>query len=106
MKRLRCISLCVRQPTGGPNGPQEPIAAFIDRSHIEALRKLSVGFLNTSDRPIERLHLKKLKKVTPTEPLHDPYIVALLIGFAQQKRDYLRSIGSNLEARMGMIPVC
>ncbi|KAM4064974.1 hypothetical protein HRG_012794 [Hirsutella rhossiliensis] len=65
-------------------GDYIPVAAHIDRSRMLAPRENKVG------PPIRRYNLPainvsklKLKSVTPAEPLHDPYLVALLIALGQ-----------------------
>ncbi|OAA33900.1 hypothetical protein NOR_08753 [Metarhizium rileyi] len=61
-----------------------PVAAHVDRSRIMSQRKKRVA--RVGDRynpPVWSLGSLKLKKITPTEPLHDPYLVALLIALGQ-----------------------
>lgn len=62
-----------------------PVAAHIDRSRILSQRKKKLG-LPISLRyslPAFNVSELKLRSVTPTEPLHDPYLVALLIALGQ-----------------------
>ncbi|KJZ69569.1 hypothetical protein HIM_11031 [Hirsutella minnesotensis 3608] len=65
-------------------GDHVPVLAHVDRSRIISLRKTKV------DQPMRRFNIPainvsklKLKMVTPTESLHDPYLVALLIALGQ-----------------------
>ncbi|KAH6607351.1 hypothetical protein Trco_003664 [Trichoderma cornu-damae] len=108
VKSLYCVSLYLRRASSESAEPRRPIAAFIDRGHIESLRRESLGCLLCKhyyyNPPLSRLYSKKWKKFNPPDPRYDPYIVALLISLAQQKRRYLQEINSNEEALMGMIP--
>ncbi|KAL6880935.1 hypothetical protein J3F83DRAFT_15825 [Trichoderma novae-zelandiae] len=103
-KRMECVSLCLRGDDQDTLQHRRPVAGFIDRSHIELLRKDSLGYRSRHyNPPILRLYNKKWRKLSPPDPLYDPYIVALLIGVAQQKRRHLREINSNEEAQRGML---
>ncbi|KKZ64275.1 hypothetical protein EMCG_09737 [[Emmonsia] crescens] len=75
------------------NGCVPAIAAFIDCAQIDELRfeRLYHCQGRRHSKPTSALFKLKLKKVTPPEPLHDPYIVALLIAIAHQQRSALRS---------------
>lgn len=46
------------------------------------------------------------KKLNPSEPLHDPYIVALLIAVAQEKRRHLHEADFTLERQNTFFSVC
>ncbi|PGH30946.1 hypothetical protein GX50_06303 [[Emmonsia] crescens] len=64
-----------------------PVAAHIDRYDIDDLRGKNVPRQSRRySEPTSALFRLKHKKVTPLEPLHDPYIVALLIGLAYHQR--------------------
>ncbi|KAL7916214.1 hypothetical protein GGI35DRAFT_25871 [Trichoderma velutinum] len=104
IKRLECVSLCLRSSMHRTIRYKRPLAAFIDRGHIELRRKESIGYRSMRfNPPIIRLFNKKWKKICPPEPLYDPYIVALLIGVAQQKRRHFQEINCNEEVSKGMI---
>jgi hypothetical protein len=45
------------------------------------------------NKPVWALFKLQLKKIIPTELLHDPYIVALLIAMAQKQRATLQLVG-------------
>ncbi|RFU73819.1 hypothetical protein TARUN_8425 [Trichoderma arundinaceum] len=106
VKMLPCVSFYRLNPDPASLEPRRPIAALVDRGQIEWMRKETLGGnrKRQCNSPILRLFHKKWKKVNPTDPLHDPYIVALLISLAQEKRRYLQEVGSDEEARTGMIP--
>ncbi|UKZ74099.1 hypothetical protein TrVFT333_001756 [Trichoderma virens FT-333] len=104
LKRLDCNSLCLRSSLHPAIRYKRPIAALIDREHIEIRRRDSIGYRSSSrNLPIVRLFNHKWKKFCPPEPLNDPYIVALLIGVAQQKRRHYQEINCNKETSTGMI---
>ncbi|RCI15175.1 hypothetical protein L249_6882 [Ophiocordyceps polyrhachis-furcata BCC 54312] len=66
-------------------GDYIPVAAHIDRSRILTQRQKKLGLpmgLRYS-LPAFNVSELKLKSVTPTDPLHDPYLVALLIALGQ-----------------------
>jgi hypothetical protein len=105
------MAFYLRDSTTGIKEHKLPIAALVDQGRIETLRKEYLGISRCQqwchwNRPMCRLYEKKWKKLTPPVMLHDPYITALLIGLAQQKRRYLREINSQEEAMTGKIPVC
>ncbi|KND92959.1 hypothetical protein TOPH_02077 [Tolypocladium ophioglossoides CBS 100239] len=61
-----------------------PIAAHIDRGHISFLRSKAMRpWACGSNPPVDAIHRIKWKNLVPTEPLHDPYIAALLIALAR-----------------------
>lgn len=103
-KRMECVSLCLRGDDQEGLEHRRPVAGFIDRSHIELLRKETIGYRSRHyNPPILRLYNKKWRKISPPEPLYDPYIVALLIGVAQQKRRHFQEVNSSEEAVHGMV---
>ncbi|OTA08493.1 hypothetical protein A9Z42_0001940 [Trichoderma parareesei] len=103
-KRMECVSLCLRGDDQEALEHRRPVAGLIDRSHIELLRKETIGYRSRHyNPPILRLYNKKWRKISPPEPLYDPYIVALLIGVAQQKRRHFQEVNSSEEAVHGMV---
>lgn len=65
-------------------GNDIPIAAHVDRSRIISQRKERVGLtIRRYNPPAVNLGELQLKRVTPVESLHDPYLVALLIALGQ-----------------------
>ncbi|KJZ72139.1 hypothetical protein HIM_08404 [Hirsutella minnesotensis 3608] len=73
---LPCHYYCV--------GDHIPVAAHVDRSRIVSQRKKRVGpTTRRYNPPAVNLGKLQLKMVTPTESLHDPYLVALLIALGQ-----------------------
>ncbi|KAL7947729.1 hypothetical protein V8C42DRAFT_363295 [Trichoderma barbatum] len=104
IKRLECVNLCFRSSMNRTIRYKRPLVAFIDRGHIELRRKESIGYRSMrANPPIMRLFIKKWKKISPPEPLYDPYIVALLIAVAQQKRRHFYEINSHHETSKGFI---
>ncbi|KAH0497167.1 hypothetical protein TgHK011_004496 [Trichoderma gracile] len=103
-KRMECVSLCLQGDDQEALEHRRPVAGLIDRSHIEVLRKETIGYRSRHyNPPILRLYNKKWRKISPPEPLYDPYIVALLIGVAQQKRRHFQEVNSSEEAIKGMV---
>ncbi|KAK4077341.1 uncharacterized protein Triagg1_3673 [Trichoderma aggressivum f. europaeum] len=104
IKRLQCISLCLRSSTHQTLRYQRPLVALIDRDHVLARRRQSVSYrLMRFNPPIIRLFNNRWRKVCPPHPVYDPYIVTLLIGVAQQKRRHFQEINCNREASKGTI---
>ncbi|KJZ70584.1 hypothetical protein HIM_10013 [Hirsutella minnesotensis 3608] len=65
-------------------GDHIPVAAHVDRSRIISQREKRVGPpIRRYNPPAINLGKLQLKMVTPTESLHDPYLVALLIALGQ-----------------------
>ncbi|POR34386.1 Uncharacterized protein TPAR_05408 [Tolypocladium paradoxum] len=80
---LKCNALFLRGDTSAPL-----IAAYVDRQQLELLRDeaLRPRLRRKQGRSIAFALFKiRLKSITPTEPLHDPYIAALLIAVAQRQ---------------------
>ncbi|KAL7791939.1 hypothetical protein V8C37DRAFT_140108 [Trichoderma ceciliae] len=104
-KKLLCTTFYLRNSSPESTAPLRPIAAFVDRGHVEMARRDSMGGYRCRlyNYPILRLYDKKWKKICPPDPLYDPYIVALLISLAQKKRGYLQSINSKEEVMAGML---
>ncbi|KAK2803530.1 hypothetical protein FQN50_006965 [Emmonsiellopsis sp. PD_5] len=63
-----------------------PVAAIIDRGHIDEERACHARSKGRSSKPTNALFDTKLKQLTPRNPFHDPYIVALLIAVAHIQR--------------------
>ncbi|RDA84256.1 hypothetical protein CP532_1985 [Ophiocordyceps camponoti-leonardi (nom. inval.)] len=94
--RLPCTYYCL--------GDNIPLAAHVDRSHIISLRgQRARPPIRRWNYPAIKLGRLKVKTVTPIEPLHDPYLVALLIALAQ---DQWRALGRlNLQQAAGLAGV-
>ncbi|KAM4065597.1 hypothetical protein HRG_010668 [Hirsutella rhossiliensis] len=86
---LPCSYFCLRDECEGDNvGPVPPVAAHIDHRHIVRMREMKlfqpcngIGY----NRPGAKLAKIKLRKLSSTPPLHEPYLVAVLIALAQQQ---------------------
>ncbi|KAM0260890.1 hypothetical protein ACHAQJ_002509 [Trichoderma viride] len=107
-KNLHSMAFYLKDSTTGIKEHKLPVAALVDQGRIEELRKDYLGISRCKqwchwNRPMCRLYEKKWKKLMPPVMLHDPYIIALLIGLAQQKRRYLREINSPEEAMTGKL---
>ncbi|KAK2810949.1 hypothetical protein FQN50_002540 [Emmonsiellopsis sp. PD_5] len=74
------------QSADDENPCRPPVVAYVDRCDIDRLRARYIRIPSISKRwkcePILALHRLKIKKATPSDPYHDPYIVALMIGLA------------------------
>ncbi|KAL7938260.1 hypothetical protein V8C35DRAFT_291416 [Trichoderma chlorosporum] len=104
IKRLECVSLCLKHSLGLGYRHERPVVAFIDRGHIEMKRQESIGYRNMYyNPPMLRLFNKRWKKTCPPVPVYDPYIVALLISVAQQKRRHFQEIYCDKEISSGKI---
>lgn len=104
IKRLECVSLCLRSSMHTTLRYRRPLAAFIDRGHIELRRRQSISYRQMRyNQPIIRLFNNKWAKICPHEPVYDPYIVTLLIGVAQQKRRHFQEINCDEEATKDVI---
>lgn len=85
-------------------GHHIPVAAHVDRSRIISLRENKVGpSMRRLNIPAIKLSKLKLKMVTPTEPLHDPYLVALLIALGQLQ---WRALGRQRTQQAAGVTVC
>lgn len=83
-----CEGIYLRKPRAQWLDPEYPIGAYIDRGHIEELRKESLK-LHTCDprnAPVYSISSRKLEQLRPRNPFKDPYIAAVLIAVAQQRR--------------------
>ncbi|KAK1573494.1 uncharacterized protein LY79DRAFT_411075 [Colletotrichum navitas] len=85
------------QPTLPPGGTL-PILAFLHRLDIQRSREASLEYIlcpppsRRPSSPTARLYDKRLAQTTPSDPLQDPYILAMLIALAQsQQRQYARA---------------
>ncbi|KAH8797819.1 hypothetical protein F5884DRAFT_687643 [Xylogone sp. PMI_703] len=89
IRTLSCIVFYLGDdPNAAAKGHLPPIAAFIDCSDIKRLRTNSFNkrYPRRFSKPTSSLIALQLKKIIPPEPLHDPYIVAVLISLAHQQR--------------------
>ncbi|EQL01094.1 hypothetical protein G6O67_004939 [Ophiocordyceps sinensis] len=80
VETLRCRVLFSPDPQHGI------LAAYVDLDFIYELRAKSVGLPIYSPccQIRKRLALLRLKKITPSVRLHDPYVVAILIAIAHE----------------------
>ncbi|KYK59835.1 hypothetical protein DCS_00969 [Drechmeria coniospora] len=85
---LKCVLLLPRGDSDRPVPGAAPVVAFADHARLMALRSdvLSPNMLERRARNIAiSLFKLRLKSITPKDPHHDPYIVALLIAVAQHQ---------------------
>ncbi|KAI1504367.1 hypothetical protein F5X99DRAFT_406086 [Biscogniauxia marginata] len=72
--------------------PLFPMAVWLDRGpHINKLRKAIFPEPRRHGRnnlPVAALYQTRLRRITPAEPLCDPYIVAVLLALAQAEREW------------------
>ncbi|KKZ61920.1 hypothetical protein EMCG_00482 [[Emmonsia] crescens] len=103
VRTLECLTLYHGDLEAAKRRRIPPFAIFFDREHVEYKR---LQFVNGgSTRTLKgwrhgrrkrqtpqtlALFNAKLKKLTPPNPLHDPYTVAVLISLAQAQRYHLR----------------
>lgn len=83
-----CHGIYLRKPRAQWLDPEFPIGAYIDRGHIEELRKESLNLhtCNPRNTPVYSMKSHKLEQLRPANPFKDPYIAALLIAVAQRWR--------------------
>ncbi|UKZ64339.1 uncharacterized protein TrAtP1_005556 [Trichoderma atroviride] len=88
-----CEGICFSMPRAQWPDPEYPIGAYIDRERIAELRKESLHFhmCNPQNAPVYSMLNHKLEQLRPTNPFKDPYIAALLIAVAQERRSILRA---------------
>ncbi|KAH8811298.1 hypothetical protein F5884DRAFT_819611 [Xylogone sp. PMI_703] len=85
IKTLPCVVFYLgNNRSAAANGHVPPVVAFVD--HLPAYR----GRSKQHSEATNALYRIRWKQLTPVEPLHDPYIVALLIAIAYQQRHVLR----------------
>ncbi|KAJ9372904.1 hypothetical protein DTO282E5_2314 [Paecilomyces variotii] len=96
IRTLPCIVFFLGDdPVAAAKGHLPPVAAFINRSDIKRLRTdtFSKRYPRRYSKPTYSLLKLQLKKIIPPEPLHDPYIVALLISLAYEQRYFAQRSG-------------
>lgn len=83
----------LRKPRAQWSDPYYPIGAYIDRGRVEELRKESLKFhvCNPQNAPVYSILSHKLERLRPANPFKDPYIAALLIAIAQERRSVLEA---------------
>ncbi|RFU33737.1 hypothetical protein B7463_g2595, partial [Scytalidium lignicola] len=88
VKKLPCVGFYLGDRNAARQRRVPPVAAFIDGSLIPELRsrRISTGGHRRWSEPTNALYQLKKKKLTPSETLHDPYIVVLLIAIASERR--------------------
>ncbi|KAI0425308.1 hypothetical protein F5Y09DRAFT_322101 [Xylaria sp. FL1042] len=79
-----------------------PIVAYVDHDHIVHLRRMKFSRMYGIEDPGLRLARIRLKSYNLAESLQDPYLVAVLIAFAQKQRRALRL--AMLEQVAGVCP--
>lgn len=83
---LPCSCFCLRDECEGDNvGPVPPVVAHIDHGHIVWMREMKmIQSYNgiRSHRPSASSAEIKMQRLASREPLHEPYLVALLIALA------------------------
>lgn len=85
--QLTCNTLYVRNEDVASTVLEQPVAAYIDRDHLKAMR--AKRFSSSPGN-----HNERLRRIQPEEPSHDPYIVALLIALAQKTRVSTKNVNS------------
>ncbi|POR34195.1 Uncharacterized protein TPAR_05588 [Tolypocladium paradoxum] len=86
---LRCSYFCLRDECEGDNpGPVPPVVAHIDHRYLVWMRELHI--CRSYSGSIRKI---KIRRFASTEPLHEPYLVALLIALAQRQ---WRSLGPEM----------
>ncbi|KAH6650722.1 hypothetical protein F5144DRAFT_57965 [Chaetomium tenue] len=83
--RLPCVGFSLRPESEDSCAP--PIAAWAESRLIDDRR--AKGFCNAEERdnsPVRHLELLRWKAITPTKPMHDPCILAMLVAVAQGQR--------------------
>ncbi|KAL7946514.1 hypothetical protein V8C42DRAFT_320876, partial [Trichoderma barbatum] len=100
-KKLNCTLIYYQNEEDNSNAPKWPLAAYADLGELESLRKDTLRCYRTArhNPPGQAIWQHKWKRLNPPEPLHDPYIVALLIAIAQQKRQHMCKASSLQEAQ-------
>ncbi|CCF32184.1 transposase [Colletotrichum higginsianum] len=70
------------------DGSRVPTIAYLDQSLLRSHRKASLQhiYFPRSSKATARLYHRRPNHITPSEPVRDPYIVALLIALAQSQR--------------------
>lgn len=100
LKALHCTLLLLRADPSTPC-----IAVYIDREHLERMRFNASRRKRSIPKGREIAHAlfrQRLRKITPKDPLHDPYIAALLIAVAQ---DHHRDVSGRFEKCPTTYPV-
>ncbi|KAL6809500.1 hypothetical protein GGI42DRAFT_340613 [Trichoderma sp. SZMC 28013] len=104
-QKLRCALL---YSPGGMHASMvrgQPVAAYIDLGELERLRKDTLRcYLPRQYNPLcYTIWDNRWKKLDPPEPLHDPYIFALLIAVAQEKRKHLQEANFTPEPQTNFV---
>jgi hypothetical protein len=75
-----------QMPKGGRD-PGMPMLAYVNKSQLASVRKNMYGVLRGpkygENEPVTRLNELRSKMLQPSNPNHDPYIVAILLAMAQ-----------------------
>lgn len=73
--------------------PNYPICAYIDSGRIEEWRKnsLHIRWYSPQNPPVYAMLCQKLKSLRPINPLKEPYIAALLVALAHNRRRMLEA---------------
>ncbi|KZL66310.1 transposase [Colletotrichum tofieldiae] len=97
--RMPCsVFSCPPSSSLPTDGPRVPTIAYLDRGQLRCHREASLQYiyLPRSSKATARLYHRRLGHITPSDPVRDPYIVALLIALAQSQRHRYHE---SLEAR-------
>ncbi|KAF6811494.1 hypothetical protein CPLU01_15104 [Colletotrichum plurivorum] len=88
------------QPTSSPASSFIPTIAYLERDSLRVDRKASLDHIRIPrptmrpSRPTASLYRAHLARITPADPIRDPYIAALLMALAQsQRRNLIRAGG-------------
>lgn len=103
--KLRCALLYSRDGMRGSMVRGQPVAAYIDLGELERLRKDTLRcYLPRQYNPLcYTIWDNRWKKLDPPEPLHDPYIFALLIAVAQEKQKHMQEANSTPESQINFV---
>jgi hypothetical protein len=93
---------------GGFNYPNYPVCAYIDSGRIEERRKesLHLRLCSPQNAPVYAMLCQKLNNLRPVNPLKEPYIAALLVALAQNRRCALQSYRPEDLSALEIYPVC
>ncbi|KAI1084779.1 hypothetical protein F5B20DRAFT_221069 [Whalleya microplaca] len=65
-----------------------PMLAYVGRRHLHDIRRTCFRVVSAPNDsyngPVHRLQIRRSKKLIPDDPNEDPYLIAIMIGMAQQ----------------------
>ncbi|KAL7794504.1 hypothetical protein V8C37DRAFT_375800, partial [Trichoderma ceciliae] len=90
-KKLPCTLFYYQGEGNALMVPEQPVAAYTDLGELENMRKDTLRcYKATRHNPLcDTIWQNRWKRLNPPQPLHDPYIIALLIAVAQEKQNHL-----------------